>query len=550
MITFSAMTRIRTNEQRGDSDVMRTQENARHADWSGRSAGKSNPVLHSRLIAAAALLLAFECACSSRKANPPSTVTVAIRNSVMTDQPNLKNEAYTESVLGNIYEPLVSLDPDLRLIPWLAESWENPSTTVWRFHIRQGVRFHDGAQMSAEDVRASIEETRANAASDFSKKLHHITAVTAADPMTIDLTTDAPSTLLDSLTLVKVVHRSPDGSLAGTGPYRLVESVAGSSLTLHAFDDYWRGKPPFPEVKILLSGDPEARFELLMTGAVQIAHELPLARLGEVRNSPDHRLLVRRGVTVTYIAFDTAREKSPGMSGPNVFRDRRVREAVALGVDRAAIVEETLRGFATEAWQIFPPDVFGYTPHLHAPSHDVARAKQLMAEAGLAAGFNVRIDVGVGRLGIARAVSEQLAEIGIHAEVNPLEGGKLFEMLYESGSTMYLVGWGSDTGDGQDMLEFCFHVPATDNGPWHGNAGHYTNPELTTVLKALTGQTDQRERLQMLGMAAEIIGRDYAWIPLVTEHETVGVSRAVDVTQRADARLDLFAVRPAGHEPE
>lgn len=508
------------------------------------------PLIRCSIIVTPALLLALHCACSSRKANPPSTVTVAIRNSVLTDQPNIKNEAYTESVLGNIYEPLVSLDSDLRLIPWLAESWENPSTTVWRFHIRRSVPFHDGAELNAEDVRASIEETRANTASDFSKKLHHITAVMVADPMTVDLTTDAPSTLLDSLTLVKVVHRSPAGALAGTGPYRLVQNVAGSSLTLHAFDDYWRGKPPFSEVKFLLSGDPEARFEMLMSGAVQIAHELPLARLGEVRNSPDHRLLVRRGVTVTYIAFDTAREKSPGMSGPNVFRDRRVREAVALAVDRGAIVEEPLRGFATEAWQIFPPDVFGYTPRLRAPSRDVARAKQFMAEAGLSGGFDVRLDVGIGRLGIARAVSEQLAEIGVRAEVNPLEGGKLFEMLYESDSTMYLVGWSSDTGDGQDMLEFCFHVPAAKDGPWHGNAGHYTNPELTTVLKALTGQTDQRERLQMLGMAAEIIGRDFAWIPLVTEHETVGISRTVEVTQRADARLDLFAVRPAGHVPE
>lgn len=483
-----------------------------------------------------------------RELHDPSradSFTAAFPDRMMTDQPNHKSEVYTESVLMNIYEPLVRFDADMRLTPCLAESWDNPTTLVWRFHLRRGVRFHDGSELTAEDVRHSIESTRDSQQSDFAKPLRHIKSVAVVDRYTVDLTADAPYNVPNSLVFVKILHTGSSGSAAGTGSYEQVEWVPGQSMRMQAFANYWRGKPAIASVHLLFPGDADARIGLLLSGQVDLARDLPVGRLTEIRNSPNCNLIVRRGINVAYLAFDVERESSPGVVGKNPFRDQRVREAVALAVDRSAIVDETLHGFASEAWQIFPPDIFGHTPRLHAPARDIARAKDLLAQAGYPNGFRTRLDVGDNRVAMAHSIAQQLAECGVAVEVAIYPGDKLIRLLEKSGSSFYLVGWSCDTGDGQDVLEFCFHVPSGPDEHWLGNAGHYSNQEVSTLLQALSAKTDQRERLQLLGAAAEIIGRDFPWVPLVIEHDTYGISKRFDFKPRADALLDLFSVRPA-----
>ncbi len=486
--------------------------------------------------------------CSATSDSRRLAMTVVIPNVLMTDQPNTKFEVFTESVLANVYEPLVTLDPDMRMVPCLAESWENPSRLVWRFHLRHGVRFHGGGELTAEDVRASIEAVRANPHSDFVKQIRHIKNVTVVDPYTIELSTDTPHNVPSSLLFLRILSSGQNGSAAGTGPYQLVEWKPGSSMRLESFGGYWRGIPAFADVRILFAGSAASRLEMMLGGRADLAVELPLDRLSEVRNSGDYALMVRRGIGVAYVAFDVGRGVSPGVSGRNPFLDERVRQAVALSVDRHSIIEETLHGFGSEAWQIFPPDIFGYTPRLHAPARDLLHARELLAEAGFPAGFKTRLDVGENRTGMGQQIARQLGEAGIQVEVVTHAGDGLIKLLESYGSSMYLIGWTCDSGDGQDILDFCFHVPTSPDEIWLGNAGHYKDDELNAVLMALSGKTDQRERLELLGVAAEIVGRQFAWVPIVIEHQTYGVSKRLDFSPRADGRIELFEIRPSGEQ--
>lgn len=486
--------------------------------------------------------------CSATSDSRRLAMTVVIPNVLMTDQPNTKFEVFTESVLANVYEPLVTLDSDMRMVPCLAESWENPSRLVWRFHLRHGVRFHGGGELTAEDVRTSIEAVRANPHSDFVKQIWHIKNVTVVDPYTIELSTDTPHNVPSSLLFLRILSTGQNGSAAGTGPYQLVEWKPGSSMRLESFGGYWRGIPAFADVRIQFAGSAATRLEMMLGGRADIAVELPLDRLSEVRNSRDYALMVRRGIGVAYVAFDVGRGVTPGVPGRNPFLDERVRQAVALSVDRHSIIEETLHGFGSEAWQIFPPDIFGYAPRLHAPARDLLHARELLAEAGYPAGFKTRLDVGENRTVMGQQIARQLGEAGVQVEVVTHAGDGLIKLLESYGSSMYLIGWTCDTGDGQDILDFCFHVPTSPDEMWLGNAGHYKDDELNAVLMALSGKTDQRERLELLGVAAEIVGRQFAWVPIVIEHQTYGVSKRLDFSPRADGRIELFEIRPSGEQ--
>ncbi|MEW6368456.1 MAG: ABC transporter substrate-binding protein [Acidobacteriota bacterium] len=471
-------------------------------------------------------------------------MTVAMRDTVMTVQPNVKDELYTESVVRSVFEPLVATDPDLRLIPLLAETWENPTELVWRFHLRRGVLFHDRTEMVADDARRSIEATRADSGSDFQRHLAHVTGVSVPDRYTVEVTTDVPHNLPASMSFLRIFRDGPGGARLGTGPYKIREWKKGQTMRLTAFDPYWRGSPAYSEVSILFSGNADARADWLMSGQVQLAMELPRRRLIRVLDSPELDVIVRPGISLTYLGFDVGRAESTGVAGKNPFQDRRVRQAVAMCIDRTAIVDGPLLGFATEAWQIFPPDVFGYTPGLRMPRRDLAAARELLAAAGYPRGFRVRLDTGEARLAVAETLRLQLSDVGIQADVSAMAGDSFFDRLYKGESTLYLTGWTCEAADGQEMLDACFHTPSAPGQSWIANVGHYRNPELTTVLRALSETTEQRARLQLLGSASAIIMSDVAWVPLVIENENYGVSKRLEFNPRADGKLDLYSIRP------
>jgi len=485
--------------------------------------------------------------CSRGRPVPDSTLTVGMRDTVMTDRPNLKNELYTESIVRSVYEPLVATDSDLRMTPFLAETWDSPTTLVWRFRLRRGILFHDGSELTADDVRRSIETTRSDMGSDFQRHVVHVIDISVVDRHTVELTTDIPHNLPASLSFIRIFREGPGGVPMGTGPYQIREWKKGRSMRLNSFDRYWRGAPPFSDISILFDGNPDTRADWLMSGRVRLAMELPRSRVLDLRNSPDLDVVVRRGISLTYLGFDIGRGTTPGVAGKNPFQDRRVREAVAMSVDRRVIVDGPFLGSATEAWQIFPPDVFGHTPGRTMPRRDLDAAKELLTTAGYPSGFRVPLDTGEARVHVAETIREQLAQVGIQVDVRASEGDSFYERLYRGESALYLVGWTCEAADGQEMLDACFHVPSSPGETWMANVGHYQNPELTATLNALSETTAQRTRLDLLGKASGIIMSDIVWVPLVVEGETYGISKKLEFTPRADGKLDLFSVRPRQH---
>jgi peptide/nickel transport system substrate-binding protein len=292
-----------------------------------------------------------------------------------------------------IFDGLTVLDERGRLQPALADSWQNTTPTTWVFRLRPGIAFHNGKPCDAAAVAATFAYLKSDDAKRFliSNELRMVTQVRAVDPLTVEFTTSSPDPILPTrLNLVMIVEpeawRSlkPEGfALApiGTGPFRLAEWGRGNGRAVLEADAHsWRGRGAVDRVEIRTIADTAARMQALMAKQIDIAIGI---------GPEDAALLEQDGfkvrrqpyAAVMALAFRTVRPEDTPL------KDRRVRYALNLAVDRAAILKNILGGTGGVASQGATPETFGYDPTIAPYPFDPARAKALLAEAGYPDGF-------------------------------------------------------------------------------------------------------------------------------------------------------------------
>lgn len=328
---------------------------------------------------------------------------------LMTLDPHYADLSETNSLLSHIYEHLVTQDAQMNPQPQLASSWKRLSQTQWEFKLREGVKFHDGLPLTAQDVIYSIERIR-----DFLKPpsggyrsyTQAIKSVTAPDPLTVVIETanDIP-TLPLMMTPIFIMPHKADGFATtealnagakpvGTGPYAFESWQSGETLNLVRNDAYWGAAPAWSNVRFRVIESPAARVAALTTGDVDVADYIP---------ARDVAGLEQRGVKVestaaarsNFLQFDLDRDKLPGITDKtgkeigNPFKDKRVRQALTMASDRAFIADKILLGYGTAAAQIFPPGLAGTSENLKVTPPDYEGAKALIAQAGFPDGFNV-----------------------------------------------------------------------------------------------------------------------------------------------------------------
>jgi peptide/nickel transport system substrate-binding protein len=326
-------------------------------------------------------------------------------------------------VLRNVEEALLNRDPKTnQLVGELATKWEPTNPTTWRFTLRQGVKFHDGSPFNAESAAFGINHVwdKENAF-DIRAFVGPEMTATAVDEYTVDVVTTAPDPILPSrlyfspFTSMKLVKETPDQypiKPVGTGPYRFVEWARGQHIKIEVNPDWWGhtasdayGKATIKDVTFIPRGEQEVRAAMVTTGEADFARWLVANRCQEMP-----QCVSGPAVETTFVRLDT---NHPSLS------DIRVREAVALAIDKKSIIE-TLIGGGTLASQLVGPSALGYNPDLQPIPYDPARATQLIAEAK-AAGVPVETPVVVMARGkyiqrvdeIAEAIAASLKQIGL-----------------------------------------------------------------------------------------------------------------------------------------
>lgn len=497
--------------------------------------------------AASAALAAASCSESPRSND---SLTIALPYEVTTLDPHAAFTLSNLAILLNSYETLVSTDAEMRLLPCLAERWENPDQETWIFHLRRDVRFHSGKLLDSRDVAYSFNRLLRRRDLQMSGYLIYIRSVEALDPATVRIRTTRPlAVLLNKTTDVAIV---PDGSadekLAagedGTGPYRL-RRLRADSIEFERNDRYWGPKPAFRAVTYRLATNPPRAIELIRSGAAGLVQCNSRAAAGLPSPGARIRILRRPDLFLKHLAYELRRETTPGVSGGrNPFRDIRVRRAINLAIDRDSLAAE-LPAPAVAASQLTPPFVFGFDPSITTPRPDRTEAKRLLKEAGYPNGFRVRFDVRRLFEPAAALVVGQLAAVGVLADLHVYSDREFAALAQPGAKTLILDRFGCTTGDISDILDNVVHSPDAERHFGIFNSAGYANPEIDQRIEESAAITNTGARRSALQKIVGQVMDDLVVIPLYVDEDDYAVDRSLDWRPRNDGMVLAAEVRPA-----
>jgi peptide/nickel transport system substrate-binding protein len=498
----------------------------------------------SAVLLGAAGLAASALACRATPAAAPGTVTLAIESDTTGFFPSSGvNEAFSSSLNQNLFEGLVALEAPLRIVPALAESWENPDERTYRFVLREGQRFSDGRPVTARDVAASLQAAlrRSWENRDY---LRAIASVRTIDERRLEIETRASNlNLLTRLPWGYVLpaedlERSPVPPV-GTGPYRLESREPGTGFVLARNPHHRGAAPAFQRARFVVVPEPERRIAMVERGEAQLANNVPLDRVEALRRSSRARVFAEPGLLAFFLCL---RVDAPPFSDP------RLREALDLALDREELVRRALAGQGEPASQLVPHVVLGFNPQLEVRRPDRGRARRLLAEAGFGGGLELRLDGPANRyvngVQVLSEVARQLAEVGVRVRVNAPDKLAFYRLIDSGASRLHLLGWACLSGDAGDVLDSLLHSPVDPAvGGW--NTLGLRDAALDRLIDQAHESGDSAVRNRALQAAVARVAELRVVLPLAYPHEAFALSPEIEWAARPDHGLRPAELRPA-----
>lgn len=502
---------------------------------------------------------------------PSTALTIGVGAPVTSIDPHFFNASFNSAVASHIFDRLTERTPDARLVPGLAENWRVISETVWEFRLRQGVRWHDGRAFTADDVAFTIERAPRvpNSPGGFGVYLRAIARVEVVDDHTLRLHTTRPHPILPSdLAFIPIVARhaatgattedfNSGRAAIGTGPYRFVSFRAGDRIELVRNDAYWAGPQPWSRVSYRMITNDSARLAAVIAGDVDVIDQVPSADLARVRREGRVALAEALGARLIFLGPDFSRRENPVFTTDNDGRplavnpllDLRVRRALSLAIDRAALSERVMEGTARPAGQWLPAGPPGHNPDVPPPPYEPDTARRLLAEAGFPQGFRITVHTPNDRYPndarTVQAIAQMWTRIGVRTEVAPLPWATFPGRAARQEFAMHLIGWGSSAGDPIGAL---MNVVGTfDRARFLGAVNHhrYSNPSLDALVERALATMEDAPREAMLREAVRIAAEDVAVIPLYNLVNVWATRSSLRITPRLDERTLAMDVRPA-----
>jgi peptide/nickel transport system substrate-binding protein len=473
------------------------------------------------------------------------TVKWARAGDALTIDPHAQNEGPTHTLNHHLYEPLMIRDPQGKALPALAEAWGLTSdATVWEFKLRKGVKFHDGAPFTADDVIFSYERAR-QPTSDMKSLLSSVDTITKVDDHTIHIKTKGPNPLLPAnLTDLFIMNKAwaeknnatkvqdfknreenyAVRNANGTGPFVLVSREPDVKTVMKRNESYWgKGQIPLDITELVYTPikSDATRVAALLSGEIDFVQDVPVQDIQRLQNDPNLKIAVGPENRSIFLGMNVGDSelKTSDVKGKNPFASKKVRHAVNMAVNRQAIQRVVMRGQSIPTGILSPPGVNGYTKELDViPPNDAAKAKALLAEAGYPNGFSITLhcpnDRYVNDEAICQAVVGQLAQIGIRVNLLSQSKSIHFPIIQKNPpeTDFYMLGWGVPTFDSHYIFAHLFHTRTDKEGGWNGT--RYSNPEIDRQTVGLTQETDLTRRNQVIGQMWKVLQDETIYIPI------------------------------------
>jgi len=504
-------------------------------------------------------------------ASAQQTLRYAFQGNLNTLDPHSLNETTTLGLQGNVYEGLIKRDKDLKIIPGLAERWEVlDGGKRWRFHLRKGVKFHNGADFNADDVVFNVARTRARN-SQLAVRLPPDLKVAKVDDTTVDFTLDAPNPILhyawDTWYMMDKEWSEANNALQpsapqdttpsfavlnanGTGPFRIGEHQLGVR-TVFEKNPAWWGKVEHNLDRVVFTPIIAAptRVAALLSGEVDIIDPVPLQDVARINASANARVLEGPEIRTIYMSFDQMRPEltASSVKGKNPFKDVKVRKAFYQAVDIEGIKRQVMRNAATPTATLISPLLFPQANDIKRHPFDVAASNKLLDEAGYPRGadgnrFDVDLDCPNDRYvndgPICQAVAAMLARVGVKINLLAVPRAQFFAKANSPiyNTPFYLLGWTPGTMDAHNVLNDLMMCRTADGSGGRGqfNNGGYCNPKVDEISGKVLTEVDPAKRDAMILEAFNILHEDVGYIPLHQQALAWGVAKNVDIVQRAD----------------
>ncbi len=475
--------------------------------------------------------------------------------------PDSFGDTFTLAFLNHVYEGLVRYDGTLKVEPALATSWEIVSPTVWRFHLRAGVKFHDGAAFTADDVVASLNRAT-HESSPLKGNLSAYKSSRAIDPLTVDIELNsAYPLLLNDLTNIfifskpwlvtnrtemptdvgKGIEGYATGHANGTGPFILESRQPDQKTTMNVNPAWWdKPKHNVSRIEFIPITSDATRLAGLMSEQVDFTNAVPLQTVARLESATGVKLLPARELRTVFFALNlNDRLTGSDITDRNPLKDLRVRQALDQAIDIEAIRKTLMRGYSRNTGAIVDPTIPGYTPaqEPRAP-FSVDAAKKLLADAGYPNGFSLSLvcasDGYVNEEQICQAAAAMWAKIGVKANMSIGPRAQVTQKRVAGAFDITPLGWANEPAiDAYSILLQVVHSKTAAAGVF--NWGNWGDAEIDALTDASAGELDQPKRLALMAKALMIAKDKMLFLPLHQQPMIWAMRDAVtDVVQLPD----------------
>ncbi|AVS76194.1 ABC transporter substrate-binding protein [Paracidovorax cattleyae] len=494
-----------------------------------------------------------------------ATLRWAGANDILTVDPHAQNHQTTHAFLQQVYESLVRYDKTYQIEPALATKWTQVSPTQVRFELRKGVKFHDGAPFTADDVVFSL--TRAmTPPSNMQSSVQSVKEVKKVDDFTVDLILKGPSpVLLRELTEARIMNKAwaeknnsvkaqdyagkeenyASRNANGTGPFILVGWQPDVKVTMKKNPAWW-DKPTgnIDEVVFTPIKSAATRSAALISGQVDFVPDPPPQDLARMKASPDIKLIEGAENRTIYLGLDQFRDELPGAGTPgkNPLKDKRVRQALYQAIDSATIHSRTMRNLSVPTGTMVAPMVHGWSKTLEerASKYDVEAAKKLLADAGYPNGFAIKLDCPNDRYvndeAICQAVTAMWTRIGVKTTLQTAPMSQFVTRVMNNDVNAYLFGWGVATFDALYSLDSLMSTKDGKTAAGVYNGGRFSDAKLDGMIGQIKVEMDQARRDALIADALKLVKDEYYYLPLHHQIRPWAMRKGMDTPHRADDR--------------
>ncbi|MBD1576058.1 ABC transporter substrate-binding protein [Vibrio sp. S11_S32] len=459
-------------------------------------------------------------------------ITVAYDADPVSMDPHEQLSGGTLQLSHMVFDPLVRYNQKFEFEARLAEKWERIDEKTMRFHLRKGVKFHSGNTLTADDVVWTFERLQSSA--DFKGIFTPFEKAVKVDDYTVDLVTKGAFPLVlqsatyifpmdskfysgkdesghDKGEIVKHGNSFASTHISGTGPFIVTEREQGVKVEFERFKDYWdkSSKGNVDHLTLKPIKENATRVAALLSGGVDV--------IAPVAPNDHKRVIDSKGIDLVTLPGTRIITLQMNQDSNPALKDKRVRQAIVYAINNEGIAKRIMKGFATAAGQQSPEGYAGYNPELK-PRYDLAKAKQLMKEAGYEKGLSLTMIAPNNRYvndaKIAQASAAMLSKIGIKVDLKTMPKAQYWPEFDKCSADILMVGWHADTEDSANLTEFLTMTRNEKTGKGAYNCGHYSNPEVDKLIEMSNTETDPTKRGEELQKVEKILYDDAAFVPL------------------------------------